>query len=748
MRLLLLAAALPLPAVLALPTDAAGGSLEMRSGLYLEGTPSEQPALDLKNLKPSPTGIVINYIWAVDDGMRTYYLSKQQVDAETVDNGTLSRFETFTLEHQNLSTGRTPGRLGPIRQAAEFDSAAQRTVPLQTPRGRQEIVQGVTELRPDWLRVDALNLNWDYALATATRSDEELVRLLDLATDRTDANQRLARVRFLQQSGRLALADAELAATQEQFPSLGLSAEQFAKSLDRLYGVKAIAELRRRQAAGQHELTRRLAGAFDADRVDAATFGQADAILRQYRQHESDIEAITAGLETLESELPAELRRRVAPLRRTIGSQLEIETLERMRPFLAAIDDFGLTAEQKMAIAISGFYAGQGQLVETIDEAVRIADLAAAVDQTLASADRWGVATQATEIGQREGATVERLRAILRQLRPVLADRLPSDQRRLDLTIDPLRSDGGSVRMQLPPESSPRRAAPLLVVLCAQQGAADDAIDFWAGSDERPGFGDREGYVTAAIATPRSSEGLVGTVCDAIRTIRRHTGIDSDRIYLAGHGPAGSRALELGLARPFDWAGVVSVCGVMPETVRSYTDFASALPLYLVSGELDGGTLTEQSAALERMLLRRHDVLLCEYQGRGPELYGSERERIFEWMSLHRRAPIRTTLSVKVRDRSHRDWDWLRADAWDTAGQTRSIKGRLNPGSVIVSTGNTDATAWLPAEVVNLDDWVSVSFNGRRTRRIVKPSAAAMLEDFWLRADRERLYAAKLELPL
>ena len=736
---------------------AAAGSITMRSGLYVQGDPSEKSSLTLESRKRPANGIQTYYIWAIDDGMRTYFLSKQQVDPDTVEDGAFVGLETFDLPQRSIASGFAPQQLGPINQGLPFDEQGQRTVSLQTARGSKDIVQGTIELRPDWLRVDSLNLDWQYALAVSQRTDEELTRLLDAATDLSQPNDRLARVRFLLQAKRFALAEAELADAVASFPSLAERGEQFRRRLSEAYGVQAIGELRRRERAGQYDLVRRLATAFDPDRVTPGTFSQALDLVEQAEQAQTRQARVMVALESLEADLTPEQRRRIAPHRRRMLARINRHTIDRLAPFDDTIDDVGLSAEQKLAIAYSGFYAGEGQLVETLDEALQVVELHGAIRQTLAADNEYDFERAAGAAIDREGASSARVQAIIERLRPVdplpeliAEDRDPAAAIRTSVAIQPRRGNGGGdVRVQLPPEASLDRAAGLLVVLCEKGDERDNALNFWAGLPDQPGHAQRNGLVTLAIAPTGDRAGSDPVesrdrVLDAIRTIKRRTAIDSDRVFLAGHGVGGSMALELGLSRPYDWAGVVSICGVVPTGVRSYLDFADDLSIYQVYGELDGGTLTQQVGVLEELLVKRRDVLLCEYRSRGLERYAAERDRIFEWIALHRRPPVKRFWEVTVRDGAHGDWDWLRVDDWGT-GQRRTLRARLSEAnSVRVTVGRVGGAVWLPDELVDFDQRVSVSINGRRSNRVLDRNPRDTLRDVWDRADQQRLYTAQI----
>jgi hypothetical protein len=59
-------------------------------------------------------------------------------------------------------------------------------------------------------------------------------------------------------------------------------------------------------------------------------------------------------------------------------------------------------------------------------------------------------------------------------------------------------------------------------------------------------------------------------------------------------------------------------------------------------------------------------------------------------------------------------------------------------------------TLWLSRDMIDFTKPVTIRVNGapERTNKPIKPSLNTLLEDFYLRGDRHRLFLAKLELKL
>src|SRR4029077_16847246 len=129
-------------------------------------------------------------------------------------------------------------------------------------------------------------------------------------------------------------------------------------------------------------------------------------------------------------------------------------------------------------------------------------------------------------------------------------------------------SGSGDVRyvVQLPPEYDPLRHYPTVLVLADVGGRPEAEIGFWAGGEreegEPLGQATRHGYITVAVEwmephqteyqySPQEHFAILGALRDACRRFS----IDTDRVFLTGHGAGGNAAWDLALAHPDVWAG-------------------------------------------------------------------------------------------------------------------------------------------------------------------------------------------------
>jgi hypothetical protein len=87
----------------------------------------------------------------------------------------------------------------------------------------------------------------------------------------------------------------------------------------------------------------------------------------------------------------------------------------------------------------------------------------------------------------------------------------------------------------------------------------------------------------------------------------------------------------------------------------------------------------------------------------------------------------------------------------ETRGQRKrplKLTAKITVGnSIHVNSAARATTLWLSPNLIDFDRRVQVTVNGRRGKsRFVQPSIAAMIDDFRNRADREKLYWARIDI--
>ncbi len=331
---------------------------------------------------------------------------------------------------------------------------------------------------------------------------------------------------------------------------------------------------------------------------------------------------------------------------------------------------------------------------------------------------------------------------------------------------------GATYTVQLPPEYHQGRSYPVLFVLHEGGEKPEDMLKRWSA------LAAQHGYLLVAPEWDRGSNGTYAysaaehsAVVDVLRDLRRRFQIDSDRVFVSGLGQGGNMAFDVGLAHPDLFAGVLPVGGRPRYFAHPYWPNAQYLPFYVVEGDMSDST-KDNRAAFEHWVQRGYPALYVQYKGRGLEWFPAELPFMFDWMNRKKRAAAFPYLgraggvfgdefqSMRATD-NH--FYWLSAEEINDrqANDRRTWRARVVPASfqAQIGTGNQinvnahgfkRITIWLGQGMIDYEKPVTVHVNLRVgwSNRKVTPSLGTLLEDFYLRGDRQRLFWAKLEFNL
>jgi predicted esterase len=345
----------------------------------------------------------------------------------------------------------------------------------------------------------------------------------------------------------------------------------------------------------------------------------------------------------------------------------------------------------------------------------------------------------------------------------------------LELTCKGLAEDPElTYYVQLPPEYDPHRRYPCIITLNGAGTSPLQQIDWWCGSynpesEARYGQATRHGCIVIAPVWQKDYQRKYeytarehAAVMYPLRDACQRFAIDTDRVFLSGHSMGGDAAWDIALAHPDLWAGAIPIVATADKYVGRYWQNAKLVPLYFISGELDGKKRDVNGPEWDRYFTHTgYDAMVVEYQGRGHEHFIDEIQNLFDWIRLHKRNFFPKEFSASTL----RPWDnffyWVEVDRlpdastllpvdWSRAGSARAaeVEGRVLAGSsngVSVTTGAGKVTVWLSPEIVDLTKRVSVTIKGKRVvnNALLEPTAAVILEDARTRADRQHPFWVK-----
>ncbi|MGD9853496.1 MAG: hypothetical protein AB7U20_00960 [Planctomycetaceae bacterium] len=744
------------------------GEVQTQSGFVISGRPVRVEGLTAKSARQSQGPVTIRHVWMIEDGMRRTFVPNRQVRAQDVKSDSLISFDEFDVRRERTSRVIGPSIVGSYLEKTPFDLDGRRLVTLAGAREPIRISQEITKLRPDFVTVNSTSHRWTHALSTSALDDETLLSLLRRATDPGSSLDRLRVVRFLVDAERYTLARQELAAARGDWPELEARADQLEQQLHHLIAVKALGEIQQRRRAGQHRFAYAYAQKFPADRVSADVLREAGEILNGYRTQEQKIQAAHILLGELQAELPEEQGQEVGPLRSLLCEELDFATIGRLEPFLRTEGDDTLSADQKLGLAYTGWLLGDARADTSLARALRLWRVRFLVLESLRAEREVDRRAALRELHDIDGASVESVAAMVPQLPlPVETDPVAAG---VPLTVEIAAEDGASpVRYSvvLPPEYTPGRAYPLLIALRSQGTTCEQALQWWAGTADQPGAAMKHGYLVIApeyleATAEQYNYGVPAhqIVLRSLNDVRRRYQIDSDRVFLAGHGMGGDAAFDIGMSHPDLFAGVLPVVGLCDQHCKVDWKNCPDLAWYVVGGEKDRDSLEVNATVLNRMMIGGYDLTYVEYIERGYETYFEERPRMFAWMELHRRAPERKEFEIRILRPTDAQLYWVEAtqfreDALQPVAWTgdrmqtkpQPLEARITPGGTIhVWSGAGKTTIKLSPSLISFDERIPVNLGTRRVHNeFITPDLESLLSDLRERGDRQRLYWARLE---
>ncbi len=755
------------------PPNAGGDEVQLADGRVLEGKFVLLPgvAIDPKAAPPETTSTSI--VVCDDELTRTMVPKKRVVKRERGQTGPV--MERITIPQRVAADGRRVAAVGGILETTPFDDRGRRTLSLMTGTGRIDIVQGITQVTPRWTSLETVAMErphlLDMRIATSSIPRDVLARVVEQAIDATDSDQRLRVVRLYLQADRFDDARRELDGVLRDFPDLaGLKTER--EGLARLMGARLLEEIRSRAAAGQDRLAMQLLEAFPADDVGAEILESVREERDRYRSTQERARQLTADVATRVERLGDDGDRKIAAeIVAEMQRELTFGSLERLATFERIGLDPTVPAERAVALAVSGWLRGAATASDNLKLALstaRVRDLLREYLRTDESARRGEIRRR---LANEESFDAPTVAAIARLMRPPQEPPAETSPGLHELVVPGLAGQEPTrCLVQLPTEYDPLRAYPAVVSLHAAWSTTLNQIEWWAGMPGpdgiRRGQADRHGTIVIAPRWTRDGQTAYeysarehAAVLNAVREAMKQFAIDSDRVFLSGHSAGGDAAWDIALAHPDLWAGLVALVPTAGKYVTHCWRNAERLPLYLVGGELDAGCFQRNTTDLDRYFAKGFDATYVEYRGRGHDHFSDEILRIFAWMARKRRNFFPDSIEAV----SLRPWDsffwWVEfaghpprtvtlPDDWPPAkgSSPLTITAERTPGnSLVVRCGAADVSIWLAPDLVDFDQPVTVTLNGRRlSRGEITPDLDVMLEDLRLRGDRQHPFWARV----
>jgi predicted esterase len=768
----------------------------LRDGRVLQG----KLALIATTVETPQTASDGKSIVLIDDGLRQTFVPQKQIqEVNELDAG--EPVEAFIVPQQICDNGLRVAMVGAITRLTPFDEFGRRILQMTTGRGNESVLQGITEITPDWTKLECvetakLRYTWDMRVATNTIPRDVLGRVLAKLVDPKNLDQRLKIVRLYLQSERYKDAEEELKGIIADFPDQKPQFQATVVRLRQAHARRILEEIEKRRSAGQHALCYDLLENFPAENVAGETLQQVREMLDDYKKQIDRGTVVVERFDALLKEIKeTTIKERLLPIRDEIRRELNLNTLDRMGAFMQFHAEDSMPPEERLALAVSGWLIGGDYAQRNLPTALSMYETRNLMRKYLTTTVRIEREDLLGELKRQEAFIPETVARLLAQMNPpqMPTPAVPAakddqngkpaepkakeppkpavaGQHRFEL--DP---HGGEppveYLVQLPPEYDPHRRYPLIVTLHGSGSTPALQIDWWAGpvqeNGNRLGHAGRNGYIVVAPAWGKEQQ-LACNYADyehaaVLRTLRdvfRRFSIDTDRVFLSGHSMGGDAGWDIALAHPDLWAGFIGITPVGDKTVNYYWENAEYVPTYLIAGELDGERWVRNGTHMDRYLNRGYDTTIVRFKGRGHEHFSDEILRLFDWMNRRKR----DFFPRKFACRSIRTWDncfwWVETadpppaaivdpDNWPPKNYgVLYVKGSLNArNGVYIETGSQRATAWLSPELIDFKRPCDVTIRGKKANKgaYVEPDPAVMLEDARSRADRLHPFWAKVE---
>ncbi len=776
------------------------GHILLKNGLLLEGKPTA-----VQTISPDiviETGGVndIYPVVMVDSEMVRYFVRDSRVQDINKD-ATLGTVDVFKLKNRPGNRTSLPSFIGAPIEVTEFDINGRRSLTLNTARGPVQCQQGITEIGPKHVKVSTMGsdkyagLAWDFSLPTTSLRPQRLDEMIRKVTDQQKPADRMTIARFYVQAGRYVEALRELENIAKDFPEHAERTSEVAVEARQQLANQLVNELAARRSRNQHRLAETIAKQFPTEQLNSGSLRKLREFIGEYETARDDAERAIALLGELQGQIRSwPQREALEALRSEVAEQLTYETLPRLKPFLGRASAEEQSADEKLAIAYSGWLLGEGAAIDSLPKVLNLAKARVLMLQYLRETDSAARQLLLTDLLKVEGVGAQSVLAMIPHL-PLPLD-TPNAVIGKPFPVEVSQAHSGlegidapvTYHVLLPQEYSPTHRYPVVVSLRPIDRPVEWTLRWWGGNSDEPLQAQRHGFIVIApdYLEPKATSYGYGpmshyAVLQSIRDARKRFNIDSDRIYLSGHSEGGDAAFDIGLAHPDEFAGVIPITGIIGEIPMKLSQNGRYTGLFVINGQLDralaapsGKKTNPNLGTINRMMMPgNQDVLYAEYVGRGNESYYGEIHRLFAWMELYRRAPSpRGFTMFSMRPNDNRFF-WVKAHTLPSQTPMPAtprnskpqpqplpvgVQGKPNLFTVDVMDGakdhnkivlpsiKTNYTIWLTPEIVSFDKRLQVmqgtqpKFNG-----FVEPQIETMLEDLRLRGDRQRVYQVKLE---
>jgi pimeloyl-ACP methyl ester carboxylesterase len=790
-------------ALIAASGNVMGGAVYMKDGFTLHGNVRREATLLIDPL----TGQAIpvfkgSNFFILDDRVRWVIFHHSHVESADPDVNVRSDFIELADPLPGGQKNKLPGSAR-LEKITPFDDRWQRTVFLANELGKYTIKQRLTLLSPYAARIESNSYQWNIFYLTKELGLDAVKKLLDSHPDTKEENgpdvdRRLKRFRFILQAGWLVAAQEELDRAVKDLPKDKAATDRLDRSRTALKQAQVRdlwEEIQTAHRAGRYRYVKAILGRLPLNELDDRTASEVASLKAKYDgwdRHAKDLDRL---LDVVNGRLVGPLQPQIDEAEAMIRAGAGPDMFERLEPFLTIAAQYEKEAkagkkpsyapDDIFALAATGWLMGREAAEPQVAAMERYWAGHEFVRSYLRTQDPAGRKRLLDDYQTRSPLSLDEVAQMITLAAPpetaepgtTVAPGVEERQTKAPSgTTGPVTYD-----LQLPLEYHSSRQYPLLIALHGAGERPLEALGRWSAEAAR------QGYILAApdwggTTGYNYSPDEHAIVTEMIRDLRRRFAVDSDRVFLTGYGDGATMAFDVGLSHPDLFAGIIPVNGrPRRSTTYHYWHNAQYLPFYIVAGELAGDCVSLNRWPFENWMNRGYGSLMVVYKGRPMEQFVGETPTIFDWMNRKKRATGFPELGRNANSpsageefQSMREGDnhfywvsieqildkYVNHDIGMKVGSPAGLEARIRDGnSVYVNARGIknlrlwfgriwDAqSGWRP--MIDFTKPVKITVNGRMfgRERTVQPSLQTMLDDLYLRGDRQRMFLAYVDLP-
>lgn len=771
--------------------------ITMKSGLQYIGKIVNVAAISEKVGDTNPTAV--KRIVFVDDGLTRTFFNRQRI--AQIANSERTEFSKDVW--QRVYNG--PPGASAFVGATAFSDEGHRILSVRNKFGLAQFVQGITKITPRHVELEALvggasasARSWNMNLAIGMVPSPVLRSVLENSIeDRERLTPFLGIVDFFIQAGRFQDADDQLRRIQILFPDEKDRVEENRVRVRQEFAKQQLREIKLMLESGQTNLATRWMTSINRNGVEGETLAELDFLLDEIGKRGNRIARAKELVKTLlnkfrnlpDGQLSEKQKTTLDLFQSEIEAELTDANVARLDSFERLSQDVSQTDQQSVALAISGWILGSNNAIDNWAIAQSLFEVRELVREYLESDERGYRQQILKQLEQFESSDPTYISALMAQMKPLKHDLIGEYDGRqpieFDVSVEGTKADPAPTRyrclVHLPTEYSPYRRYRLLLTLPGSSSLEDQLTHFCGSFNEGLGVlhgsASRNGTIVVAVDWRKEGQRRAEysarehkIIMRAFRETLRRFSVDTDQVFLQGHGVGADVAYDVGLAHPEHWAGIIAVSATgIQKYPKIYADNKSnTLGIYAVVGSQYYGGIRNCKDAWNDWLTtsQLNDCTVVQYKGRLDERFAENIPEMFKWLRVQRRR-YPTGAGFEFECKSIRPWDnyfWFvelhgfpeKNTTWPELFQSKTkvnalkISGQLREANsntffVTPQRAGTGMTLWLSPDFFDFSREIGINGRGRKFEGSVRPSRAVLLEDARTRFDLKRPYWAKVD---